>query len=293
MDHFALGADTAFIRQAEFGDPGELDPANGFPRMAWVLTNRNLAAKWDISNNYYAVSDSGLAMHILPQPNGPYYQGPGPKLTWGMNTTLAANAKDSTKTFTNVDGLKLAKTPPLMTKMIRWIYRSRADGGDGKQKNGNDPNFTKDSPGHWTYDYNRKSIEYYFDTLNCKISASSTILAKLISSDGKTVGDPRWGTPTVGVSQTEQIPGTFSLEQNYPNPFNPTTDIVYSVPKQSRVKLEVFNVLGQKVATLVDESKNAGQYSVSFGASNLSSGVYVYRLSSETQTISKKMVLMK
>ncbi len=293
VDHFALGTDTAYLRQAEFSDPGELDPNNGFPRMVWVLTNRNLAAKWDISNNYYAVSDSGAVMHSLALPNGPFYQGPGTMLTWGMNTTLAANSKDSTKTFTKITGLKLAKTPPLMTKMIRWIYRPRADLGDGKQKNGNDPNFTKDSPGHWTFDYNRKSVEFYFDTLNCKISAPSAGLTALVSSDGKTIGDPRWGTPVLGVSQTEQVPGTFSLEQNYPNPFNPTTDIVYSVPKQSRVKLEVFNVLGQRVASLVDETKIAGQYSVSFGASNLSSGVYVYRLSTETQTISKKMVLMK
>ncbi len=293
VDHVALGGDTAYIRQGEFGDPGELDPNNGFPRMAWVLTNKNLAAKWDITNNYYAVSDSGAVMHALALPNGPFYQGPGAMLTWNMNTVLAANSKDSTKTFTKITGLKLAKTPPLMTKMIRWIYRPRADGGDGKQKNGNDPNFTKDSPGHWTYDYNRKSIEYYFDTLNCKISAPQAGLTALVSSDGKVIGDQRWGTPVLGVGRTDFVPGSFSLEQNYPNPFNPATFIVYSVPAQSKVKLDVFNILGQKVATLVNETKTAGQYSVNFDGSSLSSGVYVYRLSTETQTVAKKMVLMK
>ncbi len=292
VDHFALGADTAYIRQVEFSDPAELDTVNGKPRMAWVMTNRNLAANWIISNNYYAVSDSGQAMLSLPLPNGPYYRNAGPALTWGMNATLAAQGKDSTKTFKKV-AIKLENTPPLMTKMIRWIYADRTGGGDGKQKNANDPNFTKGSPGHWTYDYNRKHVEYYFDTLKCRISGSATTLAGMTTTDGKTVGDPRWGTPVLGVNQTEQVPNTFSLEQNYPNPFNPTTDIVYSIPKQSRVKLEVFNVLGQRVATLVDETKIAGQYSVSFGGSDLSSGVYIYRLSSETQTISRKMVLMK
>ena len=107
------------------------------------------------------------------------------------------------------------------------------------------------------------------------------------------LGAFEYGTATTVSERALSSPQRFDLFQNYPNPFNPTTDIVYSVPKQSRVKLEVFNILGQKVATLVDETKIAGQYSVSFGASNLSSGAYIYRLSSETQTISKKMVLMK
>jgi len=107
------------------------------------------------------------------------------------------------------------------------------------------------------------------------------------------LGAFEYGTATTVSERALSSPQRFDLFQNYPNPFNPTTDIVYSVPKQSRVKLEVFNILGQKVATLVDETKIAGQYSVSFGASNLSSGAYIYWLSSETQTISKKMVLMK
>jgi hypothetical protein len=529
VDHFALGADTAYIRQVEFGDPGENDTANGKPRMAWVLTNRNLAAKWDISNNYYAVSDSGQAMLNLALPNGPYYQNAGPALTWGMNTTLASQGKDTLNTFKKVK-VKLANTPPLMTKMIRWIYRPRADGGDGKEKNANDPNFTKDSPGHWTYDYNRKPVEYYFDTLNCKIAASPTTAVSLVSTDGKPVGDPRWGPPVasipddfiivdgnkdafynsltgpsdgylqirscsysdngapksdadlsakvwtawdptwfylyeevmddtikgtganayqddcielkfdpqpwdsvansifgvnltilgqgtpgvassdsligvpniqkqwarkiitggyalelainwpaiksgtevvsvavdsvfgfglnnhdndattrqasiiwaafkldaiwntpkylgtakflagnkmkfttknymtgkgtnpdkydgtdvpLGVKETQVVPRVFALEQNYPNPFNPTTNVVYSVPKQTKVKLEVFDLLGRKVATLVDETKEAGQYAVRFGGPGLSSGVYIYRLSSPSQTITKKMLLMK
>ncbi|MFZ4622339.1 MAG: hypothetical protein ACOYNS_17385, partial [Bacteroidota bacterium] len=141
VDHFALGADTAYLRQGEFGDPGEMDPVNGKPRMAWVLTNPNSAAKWDISNNYYAVSDSGQAMFAMAQPYAPFYQNAGPALTWGINKKLAADGKDSNATFKKVS-LKLAKTPALMTKLIRWIYRPRADGGDGKEKNSGDANFT-------------------------------------------------------------------------------------------------------------------------------------------------------
>jgi hypothetical protein len=292
VDHFALGADTAYIRQVEFADPGENDPINGKPRMAWVLTNPNFTAKWDISNNYYAVSDSGQAMLTMPLPKGPYYQSAGPALTWGINTRLGVLGKDTVNEFKKVS-VKLVKTPPLMTKMIRWIYRPRTEGGDGKEKNANDVNFTKDSPGHWTYDYNRKTVEYYFDTLNCKIQASAATIASMVTTDGKVAGDPRWGAAVTSVQSAGIVPGVYSLEQNYPNPFNPATSIAFDLPKASMVTLTVYNVLGQEVATLVNAQMNAGHYTTSFDASRLASGVYVYRLSTAGFSAAKKMVLSK
>ena len=86
---------------------------------------------------------------------------------------------------------------------------------------------------------------------------------------------------------------SFKLEQNYPNPFNPLTQITYYIPVESHVKLKVFNVLGNEVATLVDEEKPAGEYSVKFNASGLSSGVYIYRLQTNYSTITKKMTYLK
>ncbi len=86
---------------------------------------------------------------------------------------------------------------------------------------------------------------------------------------------------------------TFVLEQNYPNPFNPTTVVSYSLPSASEVKLEVFDVLGKKVATLVNQRQAAGSYSESFNAANLSSGVYFYRLQAGGFVSSKKMMLVK
>jgi hypothetical protein len=292
VDHFAIGADTAALRQAEFGDPGEMDPVNGRPRMAWVLTNPNTAARWDISNNYYAVSDSGQAMLNMTAPEGPYYNNAGPALTWGMNARLTALGKDTVNTFKKVS-VKLVKTPPLMTKMIRWIYTPRALGGDGKQKNSNDPNFTKASPGHWTYDYNRKPVEYYFDTLNCKITASAAVAATLVSTDGKVIGDPRWGAVQTGVVSNGQVPGVFALDQNYPNPFNPNTTIGFAIPKAGFVTLTVYNTLGQEVATVVRGEMVAGRYNASFDASSLSSGMYMYRLNSGDYTSVRKMMLLK
>ncbi len=90
------------------------------------------------------------------------------------------------------------------------------------------------------------------------------------------------------------VPSKIKLEQNYPNPFNPSTTISYEVPGHSTVNLDVFNMLGQKVATLVDnEAKPAGRHSVSFDAGNLASGVYLYRLNVSGQIMTRSLTLIK
>ncbi|HZY09808.1 MAG TPA: T9SS type A sorting domain-containing protein, partial [Bacteroidota bacterium] len=88
-------------------------------------------------------------------------------------------------------------------------------------------------------------------------------------------------------------PTSFKLKQNYPNPFNPTTVIQYAVTSTQFVSLKVFNVLGQELATLVNEEKHAGFYHVTFDASNLLSGVYYYRLTAGKFTDVKKILLLK
>jgi hypothetical protein len=90
---------------------------------------------------------------------------------------------------------------------------------------------------------------------------------------------------------------TFSLEQNYPNPFNPATKIQYSLESAAQVSLRVYNLIGQEVATLVDDRQDAGSYTVSFNAGNstpgLSSGVYFLRLDAGSFVSTRKLVLMK
>jgi hypothetical protein len=95
------------------------------------------------------------------------------------------------------------------------------------------------------------------------------------------------------VAKGDQIPFEYNLDQNYPNPFNPSTKINFTLAKVSDVKLSVFNVLGQKVATLVDTRMSAGPQSVVFDASKLASGVYFYRLDAGTFSSIKKMMLLK
>jgi hypothetical protein len=90
-----------------------------------------------------------------------------------------------------------------------------------------------------------------------------------------------------------EIPLEYALEQNYPNPFNPSTTIKYSIPEDGFVKLAVYNMLGEEVATVINSVQKAGRYEVNLNASNLASGVYVYRIEAANFTASKKLMLMK
>jgi endo-1,4-beta-xylanase len=97
-----------------------------------------------------------------------------------------------------------------------------------------------------------------------------------------------------GVEKTVSVlPASFNLDQNFPNPFNPTTSIRYSVPKLTKVTLRVFDILGREVQTLVNTEQAPGQYTVTFNAQNLSSGVYFYQLNAGSFTSTKKLMLLK
>jgi len=89
------------------------------------------------------------------------------------------------------------------------------------------------------------------------------------------------------------LPVNFELSQNYPNPFNPSTTIKYAVPVDSKVRLEIYSMLGELVTTLVNDLQPAGNYSVAFDASRFASGTYIYRLTAGTTVMTKKMLLIK
>ncbi|MBK9098728.1 MAG: T9SS type A sorting domain-containing protein [bacterium] len=99
--------------------------------------------------------------------------------------------------------------------------------------------------------------------------------------------------PQKAVAQNTTKPVEYSLMQNYPNPFNPTTTISYSIPKNGLVILQVFDILGIEVAKLINEVKEAGNYSVAFNASELPSAIYFYTLTSGDFSATKKLILLK
>ncbi|HLP15007.1 MAG TPA: CHRD domain-containing protein [Bacteroidota bacterium] len=101
-------------------------------------------------------------------------------------------------------------------------------------------------------------------------------------------------TPTSVSQISSEIPQTFTLSQNYPNPFNPSTTIEFSLPKKAHATLSIYNVLGQRVAVVVDGEKDAGTYRVVVNAATLSSGLYIYRLNADGGiSVSRRMILLK
>ncbi len=287
MDPFSLGNDTDVTRQAEFVNSGEKDPYGG-ARMNWVFTTPNDTTIWKISNNYYAVSDSGQAFYNQFASAG--VTGEGAPLTWHINSRLGA---DSATAFVKLTNFTLPNTPRVMTVLNRWY---RAPNGGNKTKN------TPSVLWNRSFDFDRRGYAYFVDTLNCTYSTGSA--AYTGGKGGYPVGDLNWfpaakatwsyiGDVTGVEDESPLAPMEFSLSQNYPNPFNPATVISYQLSAARAVDLRVFDMLGREVAVLAQGVQSAGTYKVNFDASNLASGFYVYRLTAGGFTQSMKMLLMK
>ena len=119
-----------------------------------------------------------------------------------------------------------------------------------------------------------------------------------LTVNGDTMVVARVQKSTTTVQEQGRIVNNFALDQNYPNPFNMSTVIRYSLPEQANVMIKVFDVTGREIATVVNDSKSAGVYSVGFGNMQLSSGTYFYRMiaqapNGKTTIETKKMIVMK
>jgi hypothetical protein len=288
IDPFTLGNDTDATRQAEFVNNLETD-AFGGPRMTWIFTTPDTtgSTQWAISNNLYSISDSGQAFFDEFAPAG--VTGEGSPLTYHINSRLGA---DSANAFTKVS-VALNNIPKVMMAMNRW-YRSPSGGNKTK----NTPNALIWNLG---FDFDRRGWQYWHDTLDCAFSTSSA--AYTAAMGGYPVGDLNWfpdrytawkADPISDVGPAAgEVPLEYALEQNYPNPFNPSTRIAFALPRDSRVRIEVYDLVGRKVATLIDDDLSAGTHSVDFDASRHSSGVYFYALTTPGQVMTRKMMLVK
>ena len=146
----------------------------------------------------------------------------------------------------------------------------------------------------WTFNFTAAN-QVYTDTI---FSAGNSV-----NGDGFNNSQDRWNfgqrfvvhviDQVSSVEENNVVVNNFKLDQNYPNPFNPSTMINYSIPQSSFLTLKVYDIIGNEVVTLVNETKSAGKYDVSFEASNLSNGVYLYSIKTNNFTSTKKMILMK
>jgi photosystem II stability/assembly factor-like uncharacterized protein len=146
----------------------------------------------------------------------------------------------------------------------------------------------------WRREYSGTSYDLYgisvMDSVVLAVGFNGNILRKIIPFE--TIIDTTI-IDTTTIDTTLTIPTDYQLKQNYPNPFNPTTTIEYSIPKQSKVTVKVFDLLGREIATLVDEEKTAGNYMIDFNGSNLSSGIYFYRLDAGGFSETRKLILIR
>jgi hypothetical protein len=140
-----------------------------------------------------------------------------------------------------------------------------------------------------------ENLEYTFSITNSSKSVNKGLNACLASPQKAqiTSATDRFLITTQPKEFGSELPSDVALEQNYPNPFNPTTQITYQLPQQSDVRLQVFDMAGRQVATLVNESVSAGTHTVNFDASNLSSGIYLYKLQTGSAVITRKLTLIK
>ncbi len=193
---------------------------------------------------------------------------------WTVTNSIFANQTSTSKTVINIKNL-VDTTKGVVTNICMWEVGARKWNKNTVQDTITmDPQFADAANGDFTLPKGSKLLTF--------------------GTDGGPIGDPRWATNATAVmTNSKAQPARFELAQNYPNPFNPSTKINFSIQKSGMTNLVVYNILGKEVATLVKGNLTAGQHTVNFNAVNLPSGVYIYRLSTSSQTISKKMILIK
>jgi len=133
---------------------------------------------------------------------------------------------------------------------------------------------------------NSNSPKNYSFTDNPKIGSKYYYRLKQIDSDGQTEYSDV-------ISIEIKIPNQYALYQNYPNPFNSATNITYNIPTDGIVSLKVYDIMGSEIGTLINDNQKAGVYTIPFDAKNLSSGIYICKISTYSYSSSIKMILMK
>ncbi len=315
------GLDWGYYRNRGWSEPNLVTYMESHDEQ-WLMF-KNL--KWGRSSGNYNIKDLNTALNRMKLVGTFFFTIPGPKMMWqfeelGYDEELTEDGRTDQKPIhwdymNDPERMNLYKTYSALMKLRNEneVFTSKetnvnmavGTGVYGRRINlshatmkvtivGNfnvtnismQPNFQ--NTGIW-YDY------FLGDSINVTDINMSLDLApgEFRIYTTKKLETPEDGITTdVSEDQTSVITG-YNLMQNYPNPFNPTTTITFAVPNQSKVKLNVYNIIGEKVAELVNREMSAGYHSISFDASSLGSGVYFYRLTSGSYSETKKLVFLK
>jgi len=163
------------------------------------------------------------------------------------------------------------------------------NGGIGLQYSGDEPLMAIEN---WWGDESGPSSGVEDPETGATADGSGDLVGTDVRFDPWLSEDPL-GDVETSSDEEEHLPAAFALDQNYPNPFNPVTLIRYHLPEDADVRLDIYTVLGKRVATLVESRRQAGSHEISFDATHLSSGVYIYRLEAGEFTRTRKMMLVK
>ncbi|HLX11837.1 MAG TPA: T9SS type A sorting domain-containing protein [Bacteroidota bacterium] len=298
---------------------------NGLPQSAYtsLITNLNtdiiagsvkhgvfLARHGQTGQWLGAGLDTLTINHLLLDSHGYVFAATNHGIYCSYNdSTLAWNFTDTTLAGLNINTIVEGRIGVLFAGGDSGIYRSDNSGLAWARilpdsLSGND--YTLLPTGHEILAGTSKGLLHSLDSgatwsAYDTIAGGAGIKSLLLDPDGFVyVGTAGFGVYKsnaifTGVSPTQHpsLPVAFRLEQNYPNPFNPTTIIRYSLPMESMVHLEIVNLLGEKVADLINERESAGNKSVRFDASRLASGVYFYRLNAGTFASVRKLLLIR
>lgn len=246
-----------------------------------AYTEENISAEFELNLPLYYWMDSGSN---IPQDDKFLVQ--GEKLNWGLNPTLTTNSHETSVNY-RFDNLN-----PQSTYEIQSEYYA----GDGIDR------IQSMTANGFTVQENIKITDEVINTGFYTIPKESYENGYLIISisregEGSAVVSQLWlketGTNLTVKYIDENLPKDFQLSQNYPNPFNPTTTIEFHIPTSQNVSLKIFNILGQKVETLVQDYKKAGVHRINFNAQSLASGVYFYQIKAGHFNKNRKMILLK
>ncbi|MGE5682164.1 MAG: putative Ig domain-containing protein [Bacillota bacterium] len=294
---------------------------NRKPSFVTVLKDTTIAEKQSLTFTYKASdpdAKDSLRFSLVNAPKGAVIDAKSGVLTWIPDYATAGNydmivkvtdglVYDSTKakvtvSFTNRPPVITAGLSTFLTKKdttllvdqdrdahtYKLMYQFKASDPDGKKLTyailQGPAGATIDTTGYFYFRPAKTAVLGNYPTI-----ITITDADKGVTRDSVMIRLSKY----TDVKDEPGVPTVYSLDQNYPNPFNPTTKIKYSVPQESKVVLKIYNLIGQEVATLVNQVQPTGNYQYNFNAAGLPSGIYIYRLEAGNFVSVKKMTLLK